>query len=96
MHHMLGYSGEATQRDDCDNDIDRSFEHERKDAREENHEQHRPDETDLANDGSQALPKTMHCTLQSVKPKVAEEKIWKKEGLRNGTYHDQASRAFAQ
>jgi hypothetical protein len=93
---MLRYGGKAPQCDDWEDDVNRRVEHEGKDASKTNHKQHGPGETTLAYDGSQALPKTVHRTLQSVEPKVAEEKIWKEEGLLKHAYHDQASRAFAQ
>jgi hypothetical protein len=95
-HHMLRQSSETTQRDDWEGDFNWSFEHQGEDAREADHEQHRPGETDLAKHRDQVLPNTAQRTLHGFKPKVAIEKIWKEEGLSNNTHHDQAPRAFAQ
>lgn len=95
MHHVLCDGGEKTQRKDREDNLNRRVECEGKDASKADHKQHCPGETALANNGSQALPKAVHRTLRSAKPKVAKVGL-EEGGLRKGTYHDQPSRAFAQ
>jgi hypothetical protein len=62
MHHMLGDGCDATQRDDCDYDVDCGLECEGKDAGKAHHKQHGPCKTTFTDDESQALPKAVHHT----------------------------------
>jgi hypothetical protein len=77
-HRILRQSGETTQREGWEEDFDGGSEHQGQDAREADHKQHRPGETDICKHGTQVLPKIAQRTLQGFKPKVAIEKIGKR------------------
>ena len=68
MYDVLCYRGEPAQGYNGQNDLDGSFEHKSKEAREADHEQYRPGEAGLAEKGTDTLPKTMHPSLRSDKP----------------------------